>query len=153
MTMDKGDPMPDVVAADTDGAVALRSLIGGRTVVYFYPKNDTSGCTREAQDFSALASAFDDAGVRVVGISKDSVASHGKFAGKHDLAVRLLSDESGAVCEAFGVWVEKSMYGRKYMGIERATFLFDAEGRLVEQWRKVKVPGHAQAVFAAATKA
>jgi thioredoxin-dependent peroxiredoxin len=148
--MEKGDQIPDVTVRDEGGEVPLRSLLGGWACVYFYPKDDTSGCTREAQDFTDMAPAFETAGVQVVGISKDSVASHGKFAAKHNLAVRLLSDESGAACEAFGVWVEKSMYGKKYMGIERATFLFDAQGRLVEQWRKVKVPGHVQAVLAAA---
>nr|WP_245841686.1 peroxiredoxin [Sphingomonas lenta] len=135
---------------DESGPVPLRSLVGGWAAIYFYPKDDTSGCTREALDFTALARDFEAAGVQVVGISKDSVASHGKFTAKHELGVRLLSDESGAACEAFGVWVEKSMYGRKYMGIDRATFLFNAQGSLVEQWRKVKVPGHAQAVLQAA---
>lgn len=148
--MELGDTIPDVVLTDETGDVPLRSLVGGWAAIYFYPKDDTSGCTREAQEFTALARDFEAAGVQVVGISKDSVASHGEFSAKHDLGVRLLSDESGAACEAFGVWVEKSMYGRKYMGVERATFLFNAQGSLVEQWRKVKVPGHAQAVLRAA---
>ena len=148
--MNRGDPIPDVTVADATGAVPLRSLVGGWAAIYFYPKDDTSGCTREAQDFSALAPEFEAAGVQVVGLSKDDAASHGRFAAKYDLRVRLLSDEGGTACEAFGVWVEKSMYGRKYMGIERATFLFDAQGLLVREWRKVKVPGHAQAVLAAA---
>lgn len=137
------------------------ALAGGKTasaadhrgkslVVYFYPKDDTSGCTREAQDFTALLPDFVKADTGVVGISKDSLARHDKFAGKYGLAHALGSDESGAVCEAFGVWVEKSMYGRKYMGIERATFLIDADGRIARVWRKVRVPGHAAEVLAAA---
>ncbi|WP_375402913.1 peroxiredoxin [uncultured Sphingomonas sp.] len=148
--MNKGDPIPAVTVADADGAVPLRSLVGGWAVVYFYPKDDTSGCTREAQDFTALAPEFEAAGIQLVGLSKDDAATHDKFVAKYDLRVRLLSDEGGAACEAFGVWTEKSMYGRKYMGIERATFLFDAQGLLIEEWRKVKVPGHAQTVLAAA---
>lgn len=147
--MELGDTIPDVTVHDENGPVPLRSLVGGWAVVYFYPKDDTSGCTREAQDFTAMAGEYEGAGVQVVGVSKDSVASHGKFTTKHDLGVRLLSDESGAACEAFGVWVEKSMYGHRYMGVERATFLFNAQGTLVEQWRRVKVPGHAQAVLRA----
>ena len=148
--MNKGDPIPDVTVADSNGPVPLRSLLGGWAAVYFYPKDDTAGCTREAQDFTGLAREFEAAGVQVVGISKDDAASHEKFAAKYDLRVRLLSDGDGAACEAFGVWTEKSMYGRKYMGVERATFLFDAQGLLVEEWRKVKGPGHAQTVLAAA---
>ena len=148
--MELGDTIPDVTVHDETGPVPLRSLVGGWAVVYFYPKDDTSGCTREALDFSAMAKDYEAAGVQVVGISRDSVASHGKFTTKHDLGVRLLSDESGAACEAFGVWVEKSMYGRTDMGVERATFLFNAQGSLVQAWRKVKVPGHAQAVLRAA---
>jgi len=123
---------------------------GNKLVLYFYPKDDTSGCTREAQDFTALADAFENAGTWVLGVSKDGPKSHAKFAGKYDLKVRLASDEDGAACEAFGTWVEKSMYGRKYMGIERATFLIDRDGTLARVWRKVKVPGHAEEVLAAA---
>lgn len=148
--MELGDTIPDVTVKDERGDVSLRSLVGGWAAVYFYPRDDTSGCTREALDFTALAKDFEAAGIQVVGVSRDSVESHGKFTTKHNLGVRLLSDESGAACEAFGTWVEKSMYGRKYMGIDRATFLFNAQGSLVEQWRKVKVPGHAQAVLRAA---
>ena len=148
--MDLGDTIPDVVVKDETGEISLRSLVGGWAVIYFYPKDDTSGCTREALDFTELRKEFEAAAVQVVGISRDSVASHGKFTTKHNLGVRLLSDESGAASEAFGVWIEKSMYGRKYMGVDRATFLFNAQGSLVEQWRKVKVPGHAQAVLRAA---
>ena len=148
--MVEGEMIPDATLTDAGGAVPLRSLVGRKAVVYFYPKDDTSGCTREAQDFTALMPEFEAAGVAVAGVSKDSVASHGKFTAKHQLGVRLLSDESGAACEAFGTWIEKSMYGKKYMGIDRATFLFDAEGRLAQAWRKVKVPGHAEAVLKAA---
>lgn len=143
--------IPAVEVMGADGPIAL-DRVGAPLVVYFYPKDDTSGCTREAQDFSALAERFGEAGTRVIGVSKDSVASHEKFSAKYGLTVELASDESGAACEAFGTWVEKSMYGRKYMGVDRATFLFDADGRLLAEWRKVKVPGHAQAVLKAATE-
>jgi len=148
--MDEGAALPDVVLKGGEGDVRLADLGAGPLVVYFYPKDDTSGCTREAQDFSALADRFADAGVTVVGVSRDSVSSHDKFTAKHDLAVRLLSDAEGHASEAFGVWVEKSMYGRRYMGMERSTFLF-RDGRLARAWRKVKVPGHAEAVLKAAT--
>ena len=147
--MDEGSKIPAVTVTIDDAPVSLASL-GAPLVVYFYPKDDTSGCTTEAKDFSALAEAFQSAGVTVVGISKDTPASHAKFTAKHALAVRLASDVEGVACEAFGVWVEKAMYGKKYMGIERATFLFDADGTLAKVWRKVRVPGHAEAVLAAA---
>ena len=147
--MDEGMTVPDVAVTIDDAVVSLVSL-GAPLVVYFYPKDDTAGCTTEAKDFSALADAFTAAGVTVVGISKDTPASHAKFTAKHGLAVRLGSDVDGVACEAFGVWVEKAMYGRKYMGIERATFLFGADGTLARAWRKVRVPGHAEAVLAAA---
>lgn len=151
--MQLGDAIPDVTATGTDGSpIALRSLAGS-VVVYFYPKDDTTGCTREAQDFSALAGEFAAAGVSLLGISRDAVKSHARFVAKYDLAVPLASDLDGSVTEAFGVWVEKSMYGRKYMGIERATFLFDGDGTLVREWRKVKVAGHAAAVLEAARDA
>ena len=146
--MVEGDDIPDLVVTTADGAMPLASL-GLPLVVYFYPKDDTAGCTREAQDFTALADAFAEAGAVVVGISKDGPESHAKFAAKHALSVALATDTDGSVCEAFGVWVEKNMYGRKYMGIERATFLFAADGKLVKAWRKVKVPGHVEAVLAA----
>ena len=132
-------------------ALALGDLKGAPAVVYFYPKADTPGCTREAHDFSALADDFAAAGATVVAVSKDAPAALAKFAAKRALTVRLASDDSGAACDAFGVWGEKSMYGRTYMGIERATFLFGADGRLAREWRKVKVPGHAQAVLNAVT--
>ncbi|WP_294201404.1 peroxiredoxin [uncultured Sphingomonas sp.] len=148
--MEQGDAIPAVtVKTAQDEPLALGDL-SGPLVVYFYPKDDTSGCTREAQDFTALAAEFADAGVRVIGISKDSPAKHRKFSEKHALSVELVSDEEGAACEAFGVWGEKQLYGKTYMGIERATFLFGADGTLAQSWRKVKVPGHAQAVLEAA---
>ncbi len=123
---------------------------GRKLVVYFYPKDDTSGCTKEAQEFTALSADFAAASTDIVGISRDSIKSHDKFVGKYDLKVALGSDEGGEVTEAFGVWVEKSMYGKKYMGIERATFLIDAGGVIARVWRKVKVPGHAAEVLEAA---
>ncbi|MBZ6380555.1 peroxiredoxin [Sphingomonas sanguinis] len=148
--MEQGDAIPAVtVKTAQDEPLALGDL-SGPLVVYFYPKDDTSGCTREAQDFTALAGEFTDAGVRVIGISKDSPAKHRKFSEKHALTVELVSDEEGAACEAFGVWGEKQLYGKTYMGIERATFLFGRDGTLARSWRKVKVPGHAQAVLEAA---
>ncbi|GAA0733651.1 peroxiredoxin [Sphingomonas japonica] len=148
--IDQGDMLPDVGMTDADGApIALRSFVGRPLVLYFYPKDDTPGCTREAQDFSALSDDFAAAGAAILGISKDPPAKHRKFIAKHDLQLSLASDEDGAVLDAFGVWIEKSMYGRSYMGIERATFLFDAGGALVQIWRKVKVPGHAQSVLEA----
>ena len=144
--------LPDLTLTGPDGApLPLASFRGAPLVLYFYPKDDTSGCTREAQDFSALAPDFAGAGVRVLGVSKDSPASHAKFTSKYALAVPLATDADGVVLEAFGAWVEKSMYGRKYMGVDRSTFLFDADGALVREWRKVKVPGHAAEVLAAAT--
>jgi peroxiredoxin Q/BCP len=147
----EGDPVPDVTLTGMDGAkVNPADFRGNKLVLYFYPKDDTSGCTREAQDFTALAADFEKAGTWILGVSKDSPKSHQKFAGKYDLKVKLASDEDGAVCEAFGTWAEKSLYGRKYMGIERATFLIDRDGTLARIWRKVKVPGHAEEVLAAA---
>ncbi len=149
--VDVGDQAPDAQWALPGGATASANDHRGRKlVVYFYPKDDTSGCTKEAQEFTALLSDFAKAETDVVGISRDSLARHDKFAAKYGLTHTLGSDESGAVCEAFGVWVEKSMYGRKYMGIERATFLIDAEGKVARVWRKVKVAGHAAEVLAAA---
>jgi peroxiredoxin Q/BCP len=149
--MDEGSAIPDVTVTIADAVVPLASL-GAPLVVYFYPKDDTAGCTTEAKDFTTLADDFTEAGVSVVGISKDTPAAHAKFTAKHALTVRLASDVEGAACEAFGVWVEKAMYGRKYMGIERATFLFGADGSLAKAWRKVRVAGHADAVLAAAKR-
>ncbi len=149
--VNEGDIAPDVALTGADGeTVRVGDFKGQKLVLYFYPKDDTSGCTREAQDFTALAAEFEKAGTFVVGVSKDSPKSHAKFTDKYDLKVRLLSDEDGAACEAFGTWVEKSMYGRKYMGIERATFLINREGVVERAWRKVKVSGHAEQVLEAA---
>jgi peroxiredoxin Q/BCP len=146
-----GDKAPDFELPTESGeTLALSSLVGKPVVLYFYPKDDTSGCTAEAKDFSKLAADFRKARVEVIGISPDSVASHQKFHKKYDLAVRLAADADKAVATAYGVWVEKSMYGRKYMGVERSTFLIDKRGRIAKSWRKVKVPGHAEEVLAAA---
>ena len=144
-----GEKAPDFDLATDDGRIRLAQLRGKPVVVYFYPKDDTSGCTTEARDFTALYPEFQAAGAEVIGISPDSAASHGKFRKKHELAVQLAADEDKAVAEAYGVWVEKSMYGRKYMGVERTTLLIGADGRIVNIWRKVKVPGHAAAVLVA----
>lgn len=147
----KGDKVPEfVLPTDDGGTISLADLAGQTVVIYFYPKDDTPGCTTEAKDFTRLAPEFKAAGVAVIGISPDSVKKHQKFREKYELDVRLAADEDHAVAERFGVWVEKSMYGRKYMGVDRATFLIDAKGRVVEAWRKVKVPGHAEEVLAAA---
>ena len=146
----EGAPAPDFELAGADGPVRLADYAGKPLVVYFYPKDDTSGCTREAQDFTALAGDFAKAGVSLLGVSKDSLVSHAKFTAKYGLAVPLASDPEGAMIEAYGSWVEKNMYGRKYMGIERSTFLIDASGKLARIWRKVKVPGHAAEVLKAA---
>ena len=146
-----GDTAPDFELPTEGGETLQLSRLRGRPVVlYFYPKDDTSGCTSEAKDFTRLAPDFKTAGVEVIGISPDSPQSHRKFIAKHDLQVRLAADVDKAVAVAYGVWVEKSMYGRKYMGVERATFLVDAKGTIARSWRKVKVPGHAEAVLAAA---
>lgn len=149
--VDVGDKAPDVTLEGVDGkAISPADFRGQKLVLYFYPKDDTPGCTREAQDFSALADAFEKAGTWVVGISKDDAEKHRKFKDKYDLRVSLASDADGSACEAFGTWVEKNLYGRKYMGIERATFLIDRDGVVKSVWRKVKVPGHAQKVLDAA---
>jgi peroxiredoxin Q/BCP len=145
-----GDKAPDAPYRALDGSEArISDHFGKPLVLYFYPKDDTPGCTTEARGFSEQADAFAQAGATVLGVSRDSVKKHGNFVRKYDLRIPLASDESGAVCEAYGVWVEKSMYGRSYMGIERATFLIDADGRVAQAWRKVKVPGHVDAVLAA----
>ena len=147
-----GDKAPDfALATDSGGSLALSRLKGKPVVLYFYPKDDTSGCTAEAKDFTRLAPDFKKAGVEVIGISPDSPESHQKFAKKYELKVRLAADADKAVANAYGVWAEKSMYGRKYMGVERSTFLIDKSGRIAKAWRKVKVPGHAEEVLAAAT--
>lgn len=145
-----GENAPDFSLPDDAGSVVRLSKLKGRpVVVYFYPKDDTSGCTQEAKDFSCLADQFAKAGADVVGISPDSAASHKKFKTKYDLPLRLLADENKDAANAYGVWVEKSMYGRKYMGVERSTFLIDSKGKIVRSWRKVKIPGHAEDVLAA----
>src|SRR5687767_1186682 len=145
-----GDRAPPLTLSLSDGSAVDLAAPGSPLVVYFYPKDDTSGCTREAQDFTALADDFKAAGVRVIGVSRDPMKKHDKFIGKYGLAVPLASDEDGRISDAFGTWVEKSMYGRKYMGMERATFLIGADGRVLRAWRKVKVPGHAAEVLDAA---
>jgi len=142
----EGAPAPDFELETADGPVRLSDFAGRTLVLYFYPKDDTAGCTREAQDFTALAPEFAKAGATVLGVSKDSLKAHQKFAAKYDLGVKLGSDPEGAVIERYGSWVEKSLYGRKYMGIDRSTFLI-RDGRFVRIWRKVKVPNHAQQVL------
>lgn len=145
-----GDALPAGRLTASDGTmIDLATLAGNPVVLYFYPKADTPGCTNEAKDFSALSPAFAAAGTKVIGISRDTPAKLAKFAAKYGLSVLLAADEDGSVTETFGVWVEKAMYGKTYMGIERATFLFDATGRLVNHWPKVKVKGHADEVLAA----
>lgn len=143
----EGDKAPDFsLSADGGRRIGLKDFKGQTLVLYFYPKDDTSGCTREAQDFEAAAKHFHKLGAAVVGISKDPVKSHDKFKEKYGLTFPLASDDDG-VAERFGVWIEKSMYGRKYMGIDRSTFLIDGAGRIVRIWRKVKVPGHVDEVL------
>jgi peroxiredoxin Q/BCP len=148
--IDEGDRAPAIKLVASDGTTTDLASPGGPLVLYFYPKDDTSGCTREAQDFTALAPDFAKAGVKVIGLSRDPMKSHEKFIGKYGLAVPLVSDEDGKVSDAFGTWVQKSMYGRKYMGMERATYLIGADGRVLRAWRKVKVPNHAAEVLEAA---
>jgi len=149
----EGDKAPDLTATASDGSSIDLGAPGRPLVLYFYPKDDTSGCTREAQDFTALAGEFRSAGVQVIGVSRDPMKKHEKFIAKYDLAVPLVSDEDGRISDAFGTWVEKSMYGRKYMGMERATYLIGADGRILKAWRKVKVPKHAEEVLKAAREA
>ena len=149
MTLKIGDIAPDFDLPTDGGRIRLSALRGRPVVVYFYPKDDTSGCTREAQDFTAAMPEFEARGVTVIGISPDGPKSHEKFRAKYGLAVTLASDEDKAVAAAWGVWVEKSLYGRKYMGVERSTVLVDAEGKVAAIWRKVKVAGHATAVVKA----
>ncbi|MEO1676754.1 MAG: thioredoxin-dependent thiol peroxidase [Pseudomonadota bacterium] len=148
--IEPGTPAPDFsLPRDGGSELALADLKGKSVVLYFYPKDDTSGCTKEAQAFTELLGEFEAEGATVLGVSKDSVKKHDKFRDKYDLKVTLLSDDEGDVCERYGVWVEKSMYGKTYMGIERSTFLIDGEGTVREVWRKVKVPGHAEKVLEA----
>jgi thioredoxin-dependent peroxiredoxin len=146
-----GDKTPAFSLPANGGATVSSSALKGQTIVlYFYPKDDTSGCTREAVDFTKAAKAFKTAGATVIGVSKDNVTSHDKFKAKHKLGITLASDEDKATAQAYGVWVKKSMYGRQYMGMERATFLIDGKGVIRKIWRKVKVPGHVAEVLAAA---
>jgi thioredoxin-dependent peroxiredoxin len=148
--VDVGDIAPECSFTAPDGSAKKISDYRGKAlIVYFYPKDDTSGCTKEAQEFTALMPDFAAAGAVVLGVSRDSEKSHAKFIAKYELGVELGSDGDGSVTEAFGVWVEKSMYGKKYMGIERSTFLIDAGGKITQVWRKVKVPGHAAAALEA----
>jgi len=146
----EGDKAPAITVTASDGGRVDLASPGQPLVLYFYPKDDTSGCTLEAQNFTQLAPDFKAAGVKVIGVSRDSMKSHEKFIGKYSLAVPLVSDEDGRVSDAFGTWVEKSMYGRKYMGMERATYLIGADGSILKAWRKVKVPNHAREVLTAA---
>ena len=150
-TPDVGDLAPSFdLPRDGGDQVSSGALTGKPIVLFFYPRDNTSGCTKEAVAFSALKSEFEALRTVVLGVSKDSVASHDKFRDKHALTVPLLSDEADDVCERFGVWKEKKMYGRAFMGIERSTFLIGSDGRIAKVWRKVKVPGHAEAVLDAA---
>jgi len=151
MALATGDTAPSFTLPDHDGdSFSLEDAAGSPMVVFFYPKDNTSGCTTEAKDFTALLPEFEAAGVAVVGISPDSVKSHAGFRRKQDLGVRLLSDEDKTVSEAYGVWQEKGMYGRKFMGIVRSTFLIAADGSVAEAWYRVRVPGHAAKVLDAA---
>jgi thioredoxin-dependent peroxiredoxin len=144
----EGSPAPDfALPADGGSTLSLSALNGKIVVLYFYPKDDTSGCTAEAIDFSRLRPDFEALDAVVVGMSPDSAAKHDKFKAKHDLSVTLVADEELKTLQDYGVWVEKSMYGRKYMGVERATFLIGKDGKIAKIWRKVKVPGHAEAVL------
>lgn len=150
MALEEGDVAPDfTLPTDGGDSISLSALKGKPVVLYFYPKDDTPGCTKEACGFRDAQADFSSIGATVIGVSKDSVAKHDKFKAKYELNFPLAADEDGTVCEAYGTWVEKSMYGRKYMGIDRATFLIDADGKLAKIWRKVKVPGHVEAVLAA----
>ena len=150
MSVKPGDKAPDfTLATDGAGKVTLSKLKGKKVILYFYPKDDTSGCTAEACGFRDSLPKFGRTDAAVIGISRDSVASHDRFKKKYDLPFTLTSDEEGKVCETYGTWVEKSMYGRKYMGIERATFLVDPKGIVRNVWRKVKVPGHVDEVLEA----
>jgi peroxiredoxin Q/BCP len=150
MSLAPGSAAPDfTLPTDGGGSVTLSALKGKVVILYFYPKDDTSGCTAEACGFRDAMPNFGGANATVIGISKDSVASHDKFKKKYELPFTLASDQDGSVCEAYGVWAEKSMYGRKYMGIERTTFLIDGDGVIRNVWKKVKVPGHVAEVLKA----
>ena len=148
--MNEGDRAPSMTLTASDGSKVNLASPDQPLVLYFYPKDDTSGCTLEAQNFTALAGDYAKAGVKVIGVSRDPMKKHEKFIAKYDLAVPLVSDEDGRISDAFGTWVEKSMYGRKYMGMERATYLIGDDGTILKVWRKVKVPKHAEEVLKAA---
>lgn len=151
MTLKSGDKAPNFqLETDGGGSVSLSDMKGQPFVLYFYPRDDTPGCTKEALGFSEVQQKFSRAGVTIIGVSKDTVSSHDKFKAKYKLKIQLGSDPETKVAKAYGTWVEKSMYGRKYMGMDRATFLIDGKGVIREIWRKVKVPGHVDAVLAAA---
>lgn len=152
--MTTGNLAPDfTLPRDGGGEITLSTLRPGKVVLYFYPKDDTSGCTKQAIGFTEHLDAFKAAGCEIVGVSKDSVAKHDKFRDKHGLGVALVSDADSEVCEQYGVWKEKSMYGKTYMGIERSTFLIGGDGTILEAWHKVRVPGHVEAVLEAAQNA
>lgn len=151
MSVEIGDKAPDfTLPTDGNGTVTLSQIRGSKVVIYFYPRDDTPGCTTEACGFRDAFPEFSKAGAIIIGVSRDTVASHDRFKTKYELPFILGSDKDGKICELFGVWVEKSMYGRKYLGIERATFLIDKQGVVRGIWRKVKIPGHSAAVLAAA---
>ena len=144
-----GDNAPQfTLSTNGEGQFSLADAAGKYLILYFYPKDDTPGCTKEAIGFSEASTAFDAQNAMVVGVSRDTVKKHDKFVGKYDLCIPLISDEEGSLCEAFSTWVEKSMYGKTYMGIERATFLISPDGKVLHIWRKVKVPGHVEEVLA-----
>ena len=147
MTLKIGDKIPSFKGATAEGPISAKDLKGEMAVIYFYPKDDTPGCTVEACSFRDNLPKFKKLGARVYGVSKDSLKSHDKFASKYELPFTLISDEDGSICEAFGTWVEKSMYGKKYMGIERTTFLIDDKGVVRQIWNKVKVSGHVEEVL------
>lgn len=149
----EGGRAPNFSMDSTQGPIKLGDFKGQTLILYFYPKDDTPGCTTEAKDFSDLAKDFAKAGAAVVGVSRDTMARHEKFAAKHDLGITLGSDEDGTVCEAYGVWVEKKNYGRTYMGIERSTFLIGPDGKVIRIWRKVRVKEHAEEVLTAVKSA
>lgn len=150
--IDTGNKAPDfsLPASGNEQKISLADFRGKKVVLYFYPKDDTPGCTKEAQEFRDALADFKAANTVILGVSKDSCNAHDKFINKYDLNFSLISDENGELCEAYGTWVEKSMYGKKYMGIERSTFLIDEEGTICQVWRKVSVPGHVEAVLKAA---
>jgi peroxiredoxin Q/BCP len=150
--INEGDKAPDLKVTASDGSTVDLAAPGAPLVLYFYPKDDTTGCTKEAQDFTEIAGEFAVAGAKIVGVSRDPMKKHEKFIGKYGLKVPLASDEDGRISDAFGTWVEKSMYGRKYMGMERSTFLIGGDGRVVKAWQKVKVPGHAADVLKAVSR-